>query len=121
MNEVPKSKKLKRLKSMSNKRRTTSTIVKNTELSVFKSKESISSSFAYYDLQLEKIKVEIQERMKEQKKREEFLHGMLKHENEQSTTEMLTETNRKAELNLPPRHSESVWFCVRKFCCKCFM
>ena len=121
MNEVPKAKKLKRLKSMSNKRRTTSTIVKNSDLSVYKSKESISSSFAYYDLQLEKIKVEIQERMKEQKKREEFLHGVLKHENEQSTAEMLTETNRKGELNLPPRDQESAWFCVRKFFCKCFM
>jgi len=121
MNEVPRTKKLKRLKSISSKRRTTSSIVKKSDISVYKSKESISSSFAYENLQLEKIKVEIQERMKEQKKREEFLHSELKHENEQSTAEMLTETNRKPEINLPHRDHESLWFCFRKFFCKCFM
>ena len=80
------------------KRRTTSNIIGNENiLNLHKTSNSIGSAGPYFDAQLEKIKIEIKERLKEQQKREEFLKNMLQLDNEPSNTEMYTETNRKVK------------------------
>jgi hypothetical protein len=108
------------IKKDSLKRRTTSSIVTSSTVNAHKLSNSISSSFVCYDLQVEKIKLEIQARLKEQQKRENFLDDILKIENELSNAEMLTEANRKNEpIELKQLETESFWKSFRKLCCKC--
>jgi hypothetical protein len=105
-------------------RRTTSNII-GTEsiLSLHKTSNSIGSHAQDYEIEIEKIKLEIRERLKEQQKREEFLKNILQIENDPGNTELYTETTRKSELKNSEAHlneSKSFFFCFKKLFSKCF-
>lgn len=111
-------------KSSYAKRRTTSTIVGNTSiLSLHKTSNSIGTLYPYHDAKIEQIKIEIQERLKEQQRREKLLHSMIHADNEPANTEMYTETTRKSDIKTSEstlNDSKSIFFCFKKIFSKCF-
>ena len=132
MTDYKNSLKVTRTPSNVNKRRTTSSIVTASDGAMNKNMDSVSSSFVYYDLKIEKIKEEIQDRMVEQKKREEFLNGILNDDNQASNEDMLTESCRKLEsieergeirvqrsIDIVPAENFRFLTVLKKICCKC--
>lgn len=106
------------------KRRTTSTIIgDNSMLSLHKTSNSIGTPYSYYNAQIEQIKLEIQERLKEQKNREKTLQNMMKADNEPIITEMYSETARKNDIKNSEstlNESDSYFLCIKKIFSKCF-
>ena len=132
MTDYKNSLKVARTPSSLNKRRTTSSIVTAFDGATNKNMDSVSSSFVYYDLKIEKIKEEIQDRMAEQKKREEFLNGILKDDNQVFNEDMLTESCRKVESaeergeirvqsseDSVPAENFRFFTVLKRICCKC--
>ena len=111
-------------KYQSHQRRTTSTIIGNqVALSMHKTSSSIGTTMPYFDSDLERIKIEIKERLKEQQKREEFLANMLQLDNEPANAELYTETTRKSDVKTSEstlNDQNSYFFCFRKLFSKCF-